>query len=63
MNYKGYQVNEDVIIGNLSNVLTPKGARAIGISNFIVPFIAGYRGGRNETYMYGVDDIKDQERS
>lgn len=35
----------------------------MGITNFIVPFIAGYRGGRNESFMYGVDEcLKEEER-
>lgn len=58
--YKGYQARDDIVLGNLSSVLTPKGARSVGISNFIVPFIACYRGGRNESYMYGVDNITDE---
>lgn len=53
--YKGYQPKLDMILGNLTTMLNPKGARSVSISNFIVPFIAGYRGGRNESYMYGVD--------
>lgn len=62
-NYKGYQVRDDMMMGNIASFLTPKGARAIDISNFIVPFIAGYRGGRNESFMYGVDEINDKKRS
>lgn len=62
MSYKGYQIQHrsDLIVGNLASVLTPKGARAVYLTNFIVPFIACYRGGRNESYMYGVDVIKDK---
>ena len=60
--YKGYQVRSDMILGNVSSMLTPKGARAVDISNFIVSFIACYRGGRNEAFMYGIDLI-DNNRS
>lgn len=60
MSYNGYQCGNDMVLGNLSSVLTPKGARAVGISNFITPFIASYRGGRNESYMYGEDNKADE---
>lgn len=60
VHYKGYQPNNDIILGNFSTVLTPKGARSVDISNYIVPFISCYRGGRNESYMYGIDVIKDK---
>lgn len=43
--------------------MNPKGVRAVDISNYIIPYIAGYRGGRNESFMYGIDIIKDNERS
>lgn len=60
--YKGYQY-KDVILGNVSSYMNPKGVRAVDISNYIIPYIAGYRGGRNESFMYGIDIIKDSERS
>ena len=41
--------------------ITPKDARAIDLTRYIVPFIIGYRGGRNESFMYGKDTIKDNE--
>jgi hypothetical protein len=41
---------------NLSTLISPKGARSAPVSNYIVPFIAGYRGGRNESFMYGVEN-------
>lgn len=56
MNYKGYQPRLDMNMGNLADMLIPKGARSINVLNYITPFIAGYRGGRNESYMYGVDN-------
>lgn len=60
MRFKGYQYGDDL---NLSKLITPKGARSDPISNFIVPFIAGYRGGRNESYMYGIENCLDSKRS
>jgi hypothetical protein len=56
MSYKGYQPRSDMTLGNLSSMISPKVSRSTDILNYIVPFIAGFRGGRNESYMYGVDD-------
>lgn len=53
--YEGYQVSKDIMVGNLASKITPKDARAIELSKYILPFIRGYRGGRNESIMYGVD--------
>ena len=59
--YRGYQIRSDLFVGNLMSKITPKDARAVDLTRYIVPFIIGYRGGRNETFMYGVDTIKDNE--
>ena len=61
--YKGYQVREDIHIGNIIAKLTPKNARSIDLSNYIIPFIAGFRGGRNESMMFGLDLIENESRS
>lgn len=61
--YKGYQEHKDIMIGNITSKLTPKDARAIELSKYIVPFITGYRGGRNESFMYGIDYIDGSQRS
>lgn len=53
VHFKGYQYGDDL---NLSTLITPKGARSAPVSTYIVPFIAGYRGGRNESFMYGVEN-------
>lgn len=42
--------------------ITPKDARAIDLSKFIVSYIRGYRGGRNESIMYGVDLLENSSR-
>lgn len=63
MKYGGYQVRNDIMIGNLTTKLTPKYARAIDLSKYIIPYITGYRGGRNESFMYGVDKITDESRN
>lgn len=51
------------MVGNIISKLTPKEARSIKLSKYLVPYIAGYRGGRNEGLMYGVDRIKDETRA
>lgn len=63
MNYKGYQIRNDIMIGNLTSQLTPKYARSHKLVNYLIPYITGYRGGRNESMMFGVDKIKDESRS
>ena len=55
--YEGYQLDSDIMIGNLLSRLTPKDARGIGLSKYIVQYVSSYRGGRNESMMYGVDKI------
>lgn len=59
--YIGYQVRKDLLLGNFTSVLTPKTARSLEISRFLVPYITSYRGGRNESFMYGIDTIKDSK--
>jgi len=50
------------MIGNITSKLTPKYARGIDLSKYIVQFITGLRGGRNESFMYGVDKIDGEQR-
>lgn len=51
------------MIGNLMSRLTPKVARSLEQSKYLVPFVASYRGGRNECFMYGYDDLKNLQRN
>lgn len=51
------------MIGNLTSALTPKRARSIPLARYLVSYIEGYKGGRNESMMYGVDTILNNERS
>jgi len=51
------------MIGNLTSKLTPKDARGIELSKYIIQYVRGYRGGRNESMMYGYDEINDKSRS
>lgn len=50
------------MIGNLVAKLTPRDARGIELSKYIVQYLSGYRGGRNETMMYGFSD-QDENRA
>lgn len=53
--YKGY--NQDQRLNDVSVLMTPKGLTGILKIGSVIPYyIASYKGGRNECYMYGVDD-------
>lgn len=56
-NYKGYQISPIYYIGDTSSVQTPKGlfsSKDIGLKMSL--FIGNFKGGRNECFMYGIDD-------
>lgn len=56
MKYKGYQISKKYLLSNVSTTLTPKGlnvTKDIGIKSTM--YIASYRGGRNESFMYGYE--------
>lgn len=54
--YKGYQLSKEYLIGDSSGTLTPKGLVITGdIGLKLSYFIASYKGGRNESFMYGID--------
>lgn len=57
MGYKGYQISPNLKIGDTSKIMTPRGLiDTIDIALFLPLFIASYKGGRNECFMYGVDN-------
>ena len=62
MNYGGYHVIGDVNISDLASLVTPKKARSANVSDYIVSYVSAYRGGRNESFMYGYDQIQDGEK-
>jgi hypothetical protein len=46
-------------LGDVASTVTPKGLNVINEIGFILPYyIANYKGGRNECYMFGVDRDK-----
>ena len=54
--YPGYQISNKYILGDNSTSLTPKGLNVIQQIGFVLPYyIANYKGGRNECFMYGID--------
>lgn len=58
--YAGYQLSSKYMLGDVSKTMTPKGLDAVKGIGFVLPYyIANYKGGRNECFMYGVDkDVK-----
>jgi len=64
LGYKGYQLSQDYLIGDSSATLTPKGLVVTGdIGLKLSYYIASYKGGRNESYMYGIDRDIDGNRT
>lgn len=54
--YNGYQISNKYLLSDVSTSLTPKGLsvmKDIGLKSTM--YIASYRGGRNESFMYGED--------
>lgn len=53
---KGYQMSKRYLLGDSSILQTPKGLNVTkDIGLYLSLFIANYKGGRNESFMYGVD--------
>lgn len=52
-----YQISGEYMMGNANEVQTPKGLHATGqVGSHMSYFIANYKGGRNESFMYGCDE-------
>lgn len=55
--YFPYQISGECLMGNSDEVQTPKGLFATGdVGLHMSYFIGNYKGGRNESFMYGVDN-------
>lgn len=57
--YKGYQYSNKYPLINVSKTLTPKGlsvVKDVGVKSTM--YIASYKGGRNESFMYGYENSK-----
>lgn len=56
MGYKGYQISNKYLLGDSSATQTPKGLLTTSQTGLKLSYyIANYKGGRNEDFMYGVD--------
>ena len=56
LKYPGYQLSSKYLIGDVSSTITPKGLNELKDIGIILPkYIANYKGGRNECFMYGID--------
>lgn len=54
--YKGYQITSLYPLSEVDDIQTPKGLLTVGDIGFVIGYyIANYKGGRNECFMYGVD--------
>jgi hypothetical protein len=54
--YPGYQISHKYLIGDSSTTLTPIGLNMIKKLGSVLPYyITNYKGGRNESFMYGLD--------
>jgi hypothetical protein len=54
--YNGYQISPKYPLGDVSVTMTPKGLNKVKDVGFVLPYyIANYKGGRNESFMYGID--------
>jgi hypothetical protein len=50
-----YQIHAKYPIGNFGKISSPKGLQTVGGvgARYLPKFSASFRGGRNETFMYG----------
>ena len=56
-NYLPYQISGKCLTGNVDEVQTPKGlffTKDVGL--YLSHYIGNYKGGRNESFMYGAED-------
>jgi hypothetical protein len=54
--YFPYQISGEVLMGNASEIQTPKGLFATGDTGlYLSHYISNYKGGRNESFMFGAE--------
>lgn len=54
--FSGYQISVDYLIGDAPGMITPKGLIGSGMIGIKLPlYISSYKGGRNESYKYGLE--------
>jgi len=55
--YSGYQISPEYLLSEQAEMQTPKGLTAVGdLGHYLSYYIANYKGGRNECFMYGKDE-------
>ena len=55
--YFPYQLSGEFLMGNANEIQTPKGLSATGeVGLFLGHYISNYKGGRNESFMYGCEE-------
>lgn len=58
LGYDGYQINPEYYVNDSAKTQTPKGLFFTGdVGLHISYYISNYKGGRNESFMYGMDDL------
>lgn len=57
--FKGYEYRKDIPLGDLGGYLSPKNLRNFGMMDVFIKFMKSYRGGRNESFIYG--ELKDKK--
>lgn len=57
-NYGGYQIHHEYLLGEPSVAQTPLGLSLLGeLGTKLSLYIKNYKGGRNESFMYGIDRV------
>lgn len=57
-NYPGYQIHHEYLLGEPSVTQTPLGLSLLGeLGTKLSLYIKNYKGGRNESFMYGIDRL------
>lgn len=55
--YRGYQISQEYLLSEPNSLQTPKGLFTVGdVGRNISRYIESYKGGRNESFMYGKDE-------
>ena len=56
LSYPGYQISNKYLLGDTAATITPIGLNVIkSVANILPLYTSNYKGGRNESFMYGVD--------
>ena len=58
MDYDGYQISPLIQLWDFQRSMTPKGMiDTRDLTLMIGEFVSNYKGGRNESFMYGIDRV------